>query len=89
MSMSLKMMAAAVGIVAVALPAFAEERSNTNPPVSENNVFWGTETAPARENAYGSVDRHQRTRVAPGAVAAPASRIIDCTHVAFPQCGGV
>jgi hypothetical protein len=80
---------AAMGVAALASPVMAQTRPNTNLPLSENNVFWGLESAPLHEHAYGSVPREGQLQAStPDAAAVPPPHIIDCVHVPFPQCGG-
>jgi hypothetical protein len=105
MKTSLKVIMAAIGISALASPVMAETflttdtyvpaetwRNTYNPPLSEDNVFWGLENAPPHQHAYGYVAHHRRTyRIEPGTsdpAAVPPSGIIDCVHVTFPQCSG-
>jgi hypothetical protein len=67
---------------------------HATPPLWENNVFWGMESEPQPSRGYGSsvYPAGQPPRdvgAAPGAVDVHAQpRILDCVHVAFPQCSG-
>jgi hypothetical protein len=105
MKTSLKVIVIATGIAALASPVMAETfvatdtvvpaenlRNTYNPPLSEDNVFWGLENAPPHQHAYGYVAHHRRTyRIEPGmpdSSAVSPSGIIDCVHVTFPQCSG-
>jgi hypothetical protein len=88
MKTSTIMILAAIGSAALTSPVMAQTRSHTNPPLSENNALWGLENAPPHGHAYGSVTNSRAGRLAPDAAAAPLPRIIDCVHVAFPQCSG-
>jgi hypothetical protein len=85
------MILAAMGVAALASPVMAQTRPNTNPPLSEDNVFWGLENAPLHEHGYGSVAHPRAGRLpasAPDAAAFAPPHIIDCVHVPFPQCSG-
>jgi hypothetical protein len=96
MRTSVKVILAAMGVAALASPVMAQGISGTpwreaNVPVSTDNVFWGLAYAPLygpAYGAYGSVAPPRAGQFAPGVVAAPLPRILDCVHVPFPQCSG-
>jgi hypothetical protein len=98
MKMKTIMILTAIGGVALASPVMAQTADQTGryatQPLSENNVFWGMEREPQPSRAYGSsvYPAGQPLRdvgAAPGAVDVHAPpRILDCVHVAFPQCSG-
>jgi hypothetical protein len=84
-----KVILAAMGVATLAPPVMAQTWPYANVPVSTDNVFWGLAYAPlygSAYGAYGSAAPLRRGQLAPGMVAAPLPRILDCVHVPFPQC---
>jgi hypothetical protein len=83
---------AAMGVALLASPVVAQTWQRTSPP--EENIFWGLENTPLQGQTYGSIVRPRAGSLPRGAVVGPgtadasAPRVIDCVHVAFPQCGG-
>jgi hypothetical protein len=92
MRTSMKVILAATGIAALASPVPAQTWPDANVPVSTDNVFWGLAYAPlygpayGAYGAYGSAAPPRPGQFAPGMVATPLPRILDCVHVPFPQC---
>lgn len=90
---------AAVVAGALAAPAAAQVRREPWIPVSTNNVFWGLALGPpildpvfpqpsgdpVWGHAYGAAGPVPPGAPVPGRAYVP--RILDCVHIAFPQCG--
>jgi hypothetical protein len=80
---SLKVILAAVGIAVLASPVKAE----TWRDLSTDNALWSEEVEP--EHAHVAASHPRTGRLAPGvAIGGASPRILDCVHVAFPQCSG-
>ena len=91
MRAGMKVILATMGVAILASPVVAQTWPEANVPVSTDNVFWGLAYAPPyrpAHGAYGSVAPPRPGQFAPGVVAAPLPRILDCVHVPFPQCSG-
>jgi hypothetical protein len=89
----MRVILATMAVATLAWPVMAQTWRDANVPVSTNNVFWGLAYAPlygpayGAYGAYGSVAPPRPGQFAPGVVATPLPRILDCVHVPFPQCG--
>lgn len=78
MRTSLKMVMAAIGVAVLASPVMAQSESHPNAAPSAT-----------LSSAHGSVVHTRTTRSGPAAnIGGSQIRLDDCTHVAFPQCGG-
>ncbi len=86
MKTNLKVIAAAIGVAVLASPALAQSESHPHAAQSAAGISNAHGSA---ANARGSVARTRTNLLGPGAANEGGQiRLDDCTHVAFPQCGG-
>jgi hypothetical protein len=86
----MKVILAATSVAVLASPVMAHSwryrHAPLGPDLSTNNALWGEPYYHGR--AYGSAVYPPVGRFGPGAAIDGPPRVIDCVHVAFPQCSG-